>query len=591
MRWPLGSVTRRLRIAVLAVAVIVAGFGFRLIQLQGIDSAAYAQAASAQMKVVRDLPAKRGSILDANGRVLVASEPAVDVIADPLLIAGDPNDPSEVEAGKADARGLADLLAKHFGGSPYSYIGPLLDTSLGHYAVIKKQVPTATFRAFADEMQAAGLYGIFKEDNPIRSYPNGALASNVLGFMNAEGVGAAGLEYSLNRQLSGTPGTEAFDASAYGRIPMAGSVLTPAKDGTTYTLTLNSEAQQMLEMSLAQATTASGGKTGFAITMDVTNGEIIAMANYPSFSPTGFATANPADLGNRAITQVYEPGSVQKVFTMSMLLDQGLITPDTQVSVPPAIKSGDSMVYDAWEHGTVNYTARGVLARSSNIGTIVLGRQLPKETYVSYMEKFGFSQPTGIELPGEQTGVVNPAMSSGDYDRALFGQSVSVTGIEMAAGLSAVANGGMYNPPTLIKGATDANGKPIPVTKGAPRRVISEKAADQTLDMMEAMVVSNGKLLVMDNYRQGAKTGTAQRYNEKCGCYPQGSWTMSYVSVAPVESPRYLTYMVVDEPTVTGANAGINFVGPGVRDYMKYLLPVMGVPMSTTPARKEPLTW
>ncbi|MGL4832583.1 MAG: peptidoglycan D,D-transpeptidase FtsI family protein [Propionibacteriaceae bacterium] len=590
MRIPLGDIQRRLTFGLVVLAVLVAGATLRLIQVQGFDSRSYAEAAAAQVQRVRTLPAVRGGIYDANGRVLAQTQAAVDVIADPLAIVGESkksDDPTKVEA---RARKIAEVLVTYLGETVEYYVPLLLDTTKQHYSVLKRQVTAAKFRELATALNEAELGGIYRLDNPIRNYPNGASAGSIVGFLNSDKEGAAGIEYALNRQLSGVAGEEAYAASAYGRIPLAGSVLKPALNGTNYTLTINADVQQMLELSLADAIARTGGKVGFAITMDVTTGEVIALANNPSYDPANFAKAQQSDLGNRAVQMMYEPGSVVKLLTVAALEDQGLINPDTQIVVPAQVQSGEAVIKDAFDHGTINLTARGVIAKSSNVGTVEMGRKLSREKYLEYVTNFGLGQPTGIELPGEAAGSVNAQMSSFDLDRAFFGQAMSVTGIQMAAAVAAIANGGVYNQPTIIKSAVDGNGKQIPLQRAQPRRVISQQASTDVLNMMEGMISSTNGVLDMANFRQGGKTGTSQRYSESCGCYPPGSWTMSFVDVAPIENPRYLTYMVVDEPTA-GVNSGHTMVAPAVRDFMKFLLPYMGVPMSTGPLRKDPLTW
>ena len=589
-RIPLGNVERRLKFGMAILALAVIGATLRLIQVQGFDSKAYAEAASAQVQRVRTLPAVRGGIYDSNGRVLAQTQAAVDVVADPLAILGESKKSDAPEKVEARAREIAEILVMYLGETVQYYVPLLLDTSKQHYSVLKRQVTAAKFRELAIALNEAELGGIYRIDNPIRNYPNGMSAGSVIGFLNSEKEGAAGIEYALNRQLSGVAGEEAYAASAYGRIPLAGSVLKPALNGTNYTLTINADVQQMLELSLADSMARTGGKVGFAITMDVTTGEVIGLANYPSYDPANFAKAEQNDLGNRAVQMMYEPGSVAKLLAVAALEDQGLINPDTQITVPAQVQSGDFVIKDAFDHGTINLTARGIIAKSSNIGTVQMARNLSREKYLEYLKNFGLGQPTGIELPGEAAGSVNPQMSSFDLDRVFFGQSMSATGIQMAGAIAAIANGGVYNQPTIIKSAVDGNGKQIPLQRAQPRRVISQQASSDVLNMMEGMVASTNGGLDIANFRHGGKTGTSQRYSESCGCYPPGSWTMSFIDVAPIEQPRYLTYMVVDEPTA-GVNSGHTMVAPAVRDFMKFLLPYMGAPMSTGPLRKDPLTW
>ena len=217
-------------------------------------------------------------------------------------------------------------------------------------------------------------YGLFAENDPLRTYPNRTLASNVVGFVNGEGKGVAGLEGMLDAQLAGTSGQEVYERSTYGRIPLGISVLTPPVNGASYSLTLDADLQWFAEQALADGIAKAGAKTGSVLVMNPNNGEILALATAPSFDSANPGAADTGNLGNRAVTEAYEPGSTQKVLTMAALADSGLVTPDTKVDVPASITSGGGTVKDSFEHGRIKLTARGVVVQSLNIGTIKLAR-------------------------------------------------------------------------------------------------------------------------------------------------------------------------------------------------------------------------
>ncbi len=279
------------------------------------------------------------------------------------------------------------------------------------------------------------------------------------------------------------------------------------------------------------------------------------------------------------MTSPYEPGSVEKVLTMSSLADQGLVTADTHVVVPARIASGGGYIHDVFSHGTMDMTARGVIANSSNIGMTELSRTMSKQSFIDHLRSFGLGQPTGIGLPGESGGSL-PSAQMPDYtrDQISFGQGLSVTAIQMASAIAAVANGGVYNPPTIIKSAVDGAGNPVALPTRAPHRVISKEAASQVLDMMEAVITQiGGGTREIPNYRMAGKSGTAEIASDGA----KNGYTASFVGVAPVEDPQILVYVVLHHPT-KGTEGGVIAV-PVVKHLMQLALPRYGVAPSTTP--------
>lgn len=585
LRLPLGAGDKRLRAALLVMAIVISICGGRLLQLQGFDSNAYAATAAAQMTRTVAMPAVRGAITDRNGAVLADTAAAVLITADPTLI----NDP---DPAKNRVNQVADLLVKHVGGNRDDYVKALTkpDTK---YSVVARKVPAAAYQRLALELSNATIYGIFRESDPIRSYPEKSTAAAVVGFVGGDSKGQGGIEYSMNAELSGTPGKEMYEASPSGyRIPLGANVITPATNGTNYQLTLDSELQLIAERKLAQSVEESKAASGTAITMNIKTGEVLAMANVPSFDANNAAAARSEDLFNRAVTQAYEPGSVQKILTMSALIDAGLVEPDTRLVVPPTLKSGDGTIKDVWVHGYANVTARGAFTYSSNIGTIMMARKMDTPAYREALLRLGLGKPTGIELPGEAAGYVPPADMPGyTRDQIAFGQGLSVTAIQNAAAISGVLNGGVYNPPTIIKGATDSNGNPVPTPqREQPRRVVSEDTSKKIASMMESVVGPGGygENMGMAEYRIGGKTGTSEVFNTAKGKYD--GFISSFAMMAPAEDPQILTYVVVDNPKV-GHTGGV-VAGPVAYDVMRTALPRYGVLPSTGKRPTESmLTW
>lgn len=558
------------------LVLAVATSGIRLIQLQGFDANSYAAAAERQLTRKVPLPAMRGTITDRNGTALAVSEAAVAITCDPSLTAP-----------KADY--IAERIVAHVGGTKEDYL-PALTKENTKFAYVAKKVPAAQFQRLADELSKEGIYGIFRESDPLRYYPEGDTAAGVVGFLNAENRGGGGLEYALEKQLAGEAGSEVFESSPAGlRIPLGSNVLTPATNGVNYQLTIDAELQAMAEELMKRQQEDIGAESGTLITMNVKTGEVLAMVNTPSFDSNRTAAARAEDLGNRAVSQTYEPGSVQKILTMAALIDGGTMSPDTRLVLPPSIESGGGRVTDVWDHGYTNATATGVMVHSSNIGTIMLARQMEKAQYRQYLYEFGIGRPTGIELPGEAAGYLPAAdMPDATRDQISFGQGFSTTALQTTAAVAGILNGGVYNQPTIIKSATDADGNPVQLPERESRRVVSEETSKEVAGLMEAVIGPGGpKELGMDDYRSGGKTGTAEVYQADKGKY-EGLLT-SFLGAAPVEDPQIVTYVSFMYPK-TKQN-GAHSAGPVYRDVTRAALKRFAVQPSTTKSPKYELEW
>jgi cell division protein FtsI (penicillin-binding protein 3) len=574
MRLPLASAPRRLHVLLIAIAMALSLCAGRLLQLQGFDSSSYM--ADALTRTLPLLPA-RGEITDRNGVVLASTQPAVAVTADPTLTA-----PRAAE--------FADVLAGHLGMSQAELM-PLLTKTGTRFVYLKKKVPALSYAALAAELSSRNLRGIFRESDPIRTYPNGSVGASVVGFVGADGDGLAGLERTLNAQLAGVEGKETYESAPNGsKIPLGRRSLTPARNGLSFQLTLDSEVQWAAERRLAEQVTKTRADSGFAIVLDVKTGQVIALANAPSYDSSRPQAARSEDRGNRAISAPYEPGSVQKVLTAAALIDSGTANPSTRVIIPRRLASGGGAIKDHFSHGVLRYTMRGVIADSSNIGTALLARQLDKQRLHDYLVSFGLGSKTRIELPGESAGIMpKPDMKSGQRDQIAFGQAIAVTGIQEASAVAGVVNGGIYNPPTLIKNAFDGEGKEVGVPRAPQRRVISEQSSAQVRELMQAVVdTRNGQRnLKLDRYTTGGKTGTAQRADTKCRCYR--GYVTSFIGFAPLNDPKILTYVVISNPRK--GETGTGTAAPAYRDIMNMALPHYSVVPDARPHKPLPTKW
>ncbi|MGO4956425.1 peptidoglycan D,D-transpeptidase FtsI family protein [Luteococcus sp. Sow4_B9] len=579
----------------------------RALQLQAFDSQAYAAKAAAQMTHTVPLAPQRGTIQDRFGTVMADTVPAVKIIADPSMIerngADKRRDLTERERaiGAAAPGAIAAVLAKHLGGKPDDYLPQLTakgkDGESLQYEVVEDQVETSVWNEINKELRQGGKageykasywYGLYKEDHPKRIYPSGSVGGNLVGVVRSDGTALTGLEKSLNDGLTGTPGVETYESSVYGRIPLGTDVLTPAVDGFDYQLTIDAALQQSAESALAKGAISSASATGTAIVMNVKTGEVLANANLPSYDPNEISkVAAKNSMLNRSVEAIYEPGSVQKVLTLAALADKGLVKADTRVEVPPKLASGGGYIRDSTPHGVAHMTARGVMAKSSNIGTTMLARRMDKATLVDYLKSFGLGQKTGLELPGEGAGIL-PKADMADYtrDQIAFGQGLSTTPIQEAAAVAGIVNDGVYNPPTMLKQATAADGEAVQLPTRTARRVISKEASVEVRDMMEAVITLSPKDRAIPGYRTIGKSGTAERADGKGG---YSGYTASFITAAPADNPQILVYVVLDEPLK--GHQGSQIALPVAQEIMKLALPRYGVLPDPTPAPDNPLEY
>ncbi len=577
MRIPLANTPRRLHAVLLILGISLSLCAGRLLQLQGFDSSAYAALTADQLTTKLPLLPSRGQITDRNGVVLAATQPAVAVTADPTLTS-------------ARAAEIAGILSGPLKMAEPELVG-LLTKPDTHFVYLKKKVPAQIYTQLAAELSKRHIYGVFREPDPIRTYPGGSVGSSVIGFVDANGKGQAGVELSMNRELAGVEGKESYEIAPNGsRIPLGSSTVVPAQDGVDLQLTIDSELQWVAERRLATQVRRMRADWGFAITLNVKTGEVLAMANAPTVNPTYLASSAPEDRGNRAVAAPYEPGSVEKVLTSAALLDSGTATPETRVTIPSRLRSGPLTIGDHFDHGELHYLMRGVIAESSNIGTTLLTRQLDKRVFAEYLARFGLGSRTGIELPGESAGIMPRAdMSDVQRDQIAFGQALAVTGVQEAAAVAGLVNHGIYNPPTVLKSGTDGSGKPVALNKSQPRRIISDSASTALRDLMEAVVVSeNGQRnLKLDAYQSGGKTGTAQRSDPGCRCYR--GYVTSFVGFAPLDDPQLLTYVVLSNPRK--GDTGSVVAAPAYRDIMEFALPRYSVAPNAKDHKPRPTEW
>jgi cell division protein FtsI (penicillin-binding protein 3) len=573
----------RLRVGFVLIAMVMSVFGARLFQLQGIDAQAYAakaEEANADGLVTVPLPATRGSITDRNGTPLAESVDGLMIVADPTMTAN-------------NAKAIAKIVAARLDVDYFEILDRLRrpDTQFQYVA---RRVPSTKARAVVEEIEARGYQGIDTRRDPVRDYPARDVAANILGFMGAEGEARAGFELMFDELLSGKDGSTTFEQGAGNRIPLGDNSTVEPQSGENLALTIDRDVQWYTQRVLREAVEGAGGSSGAAVVMDSRTGELLALADHPTFDANSPLLSPASDLGSRAVHDVYEPGSVQKVLTAASLLDAGKVTPETRIAVPPELRRQDRVINDYWEHGRLRLTLTGVIAKSSNIGTVLAADQFSFKELYDYLESFGLGSKTGIGIGGEAPGLLPfwKNWSQINQDTISFGQGVSVNAVQMAAAVNAIANGGVLVEPSLVKGsASTATGQTVGTDTATTRRVISERAARLTAEMMEAVTDpedGTAPAAGIEGYRVAGKTGTAQRVGKDCGCY-DGTFTVSFAGFAPADDPRFLVYVVVQDPKNGGGGGSIG--GPAFHKIMTYLLQKYAVPPTGGKAPDTPIEW
>jgi cell division protein FtsI (penicillin-binding protein 3) len=575
-----GSAQLRLRTGFVFIAVVLSFFGARLVQLQGVDPQRYAALAAAEGGTVSvQLPALRGDILDRNGKPLADSVDGRMVVADPSMT-------------RSTAPALATFLARHL---HVDYFTTLSALSQKHsrFAYIARRVPAALALRVVDAAQAKGFTGLDTRNDPVRSYPNHDVAANLVGFLGTDGP-LAGLELTFNKQLAGTDGSESYEVGAGNRIPLGQSTITPARNGTDLHTTIDEDLQWYTQRVLRQTVLSARGDSGFAVVQDVHSGELLALADYPTYDATNPQAAPVADRNSLAMTSPYEPGSVEKVLTLSSLIDAGKVTDHTKLLVPGQLQSGDHVIHDWFAHGNLKLTLAGVVAQSSNIGTAKAARHFDRGQLRHYLTRFGLGRRTDVGVNAETAGIL-PSTAEWNgmiQDRVAFGQSVAVNGVQMAAAVNTIANGGVRVDPSLIQGtATTNTGQVVGTDHTTSRRVVGADAAHQMTLMMERVVDPNAGTAPgaqVPGYVVAGKTGTAQRVGPTCKCY-NGQFTVSFAGFAPADKPRFTVYVVVQNPRNGGGGGSV--AGPAFSKIMAFALRRYGVPPTGAQPSHIPTTW
>jgi len=575
---------RRLLLLRAVLALAFGALGVRLIFLQVLDHAHYAKLSVAQVRVDLTTTALRGGIYDRHGETLAVSRPTSLVIADDFQISN----------AASEAAAMSPLV--HV---PVPKLTALLSKKSG-YVIVNNQLDLADGRRVASLV----FPGIVVENSSVRTYPDGTLATSLLGGVNANGAGSAGLEYQYQKVLAGQTGiTREFVSSSGVNLPASHSaVIRKAKPGVGLELTLDSSLQYVTERDLAQELATTDGLTGLAVVMDVKTGEILADASLVNTKTTAGVLGPISTWGknvgvagiqqtinNLAFSQAYEPGSVFKVVTFSAALQAGLITPNTVFSVPNSVVVGGRLFHDAESHGVEHLTATEVLAQSSNIGTYEVGTRVGEAGILAQVERLGFGQPTSVNYPGETSGLLVNASNwyASDQVALPIGQVDAVPAIQVLDAYNAIANGGVFVEPKLVRGYIYADGA-LKATPASITRVALSTSVDATMIKMLEQVVLNGTgtNAIIPGYSVAGKTGTASMPYPGRDLLLSGNYNATFVGFAPANNPVLSMIVVIERPLTDIYGGAVS--APVFQEVMSYALHHYGIPSNGV--QQKPLT-
>jgi cell division protein FtsI/penicillin-binding protein 2 len=518
---------RRIRLLLLAFVLLFTVTLGRAAWLQVVQGATYEKLALRQHRETVQIPAGRGTIFDRRGEPLAIGEQTTTVFADPQQV--------------TDARRVALAAGKYLGLEPNFVYRDVTDKKRGFVYIARKADPLAAAR-----MQHLGLAGVGFYAEEKRVYPQDGVAAQVLGYAGMDNHGLEGLERSLDGTLAGRPGSETIVKDPFGRVvDLVKS--RPESRGENVTLTIDHQIQANAESILQDTVRKWHARGGSAIVLDPRTGQILAMANAPGFDSNTFGSVDPDLRRNRAVTDVYEPGSTFKVVTISGALEDGVVTPTTRFTLPPTIKVADRTIHDAETRSTERMSVQQILAHSSNVGTVTIAERLGAERLSRWVRRYGFGQLSGVDFPGESGGMVLPLdqWSGSTIGTVPIGLGIAVTPMQMASAYATIANHGVRIPPQLVLKVGSHRVEPP-----HGRRVVSKATARKVMAMLRDVVIQGtGTEAAIPGYTVAGKTGTANK--PTAHGYSTTKYVASFVGVVPARNPRLVVMVMVDEPRGT----------------------------------------
>ena len=559
------------------MAVIMFLFGLRLVQVQALQANNYRERAVNEMEKVKTLQAPRGDITDINGVPFARSVAATSIVVDQTQILN----PAKVAAFVAPILNMSvsDVQTALTGKRKWNMVAQNAKPATW----LKLSSAIDQYNSQFPGMSPERIIGFFPERSYIREYPSGSLIASLIGFVNRDGIGATGLESSMNSTITGKQGKYSYANGYKAEIPGSQSEIIPAQAGTSIRLTVDRDIQWVAAKAIADVVKSTRALSGTVIVMDPKTGQILAHATAPTFDPNNTSKVALVAMRNPSVQDVYEPGSTGKVMTLAAALEEKKITPETVLTIPYALKRSVKVFHDHEPHPTQRLTTAGVLAVSSNTGSIKIGEMLSNDTLYDYLTKFGIGTKTGSGLPGESRGILPKVAdwSGTTAPTVAFGQGYSLTAMQATSVFATIANGGVRVSPTVIAGSSDASGNYTPSATRESVRVISADTAAKMRLMMESVVSANGTApsAAIPGYRVAGKTGTAQRIDDTCGCYR--GYTASFIGFAPADNPAYVISVTIQDPK--GMHWGGYLGGPVFKKVMSFVLQSKGIaPTGTT---------
>jgi len=525
----------------------------RAFWLQVVNGDAYAAMAARQHRETVVVPAARGTIFDRNGEPLAIGEQATTVFANPRQV----DRPRDLTLAAAKALDL----------DPAAVYPQLVDRSRGFVYVGRKVDPLD-----AEELEKLGFAGLGFYSEELRTYPQGPVASQILGYAGLDNKGLEGLERSLEKVLAGKPGSQTIVKDPIGRALDVVST-SPETPGRNVRLTVDHQIQANAEAVLRDTVESYGAQAASAIVMDPYTGAVLAMAVAPGFNANRFATTRADRRRNRAVTDTYEPGSTFKLVTVAAGLEEGIVKPGSSFTLPPSLQVADRVIHESHTRGTERMTVRAIVERSSNIGTITIAQRLGEGRLSHWIDRFGFGQSTGIDFPGESSGFALrlDQWSGSTIGTVPIGHGIAVTPIQMARAYAAIANGGVLVKPHLIE---RVDGRPVEQKHG--RRIVSRDVSKQMLSMLRGVVLEGtGTEAAIPGYTVAGKTGTAAKIDPD-GRYSHTRYVASFVGLVPATKPRLVIMVMVDEPS--GSIYGGMVAAPAFKQIARFNLQHLEVP-------------
>ncbi len=575
---------RRLALAILVTLAVVSVFVIRLVDIQVVRAADFNVESLNKRAIEEVIPAPRGQIIDENGKVLADSVTRYDITASPRNADEFSRTSADGSEQKVSVLDAVTEIAALTGAQPNELLAAVTQDPTADWAMLVKGVDTETFRA----VRELHIPWVYYEPRPHRTYPLGAVGGNLVGFVGTDGPQNA-LEATADSCLASTNGSSTYERGADG-IRLPGSTVTTeeAIPGGTLKLTIDSDVQWFVQQAVAEQAIAIGAESGMAVVVRVKDAHIMAMADWPAVDPNNVGATETRFLGSRAFNYMFEPGSIMKALTASILIDQGAATPTTQVEVPYLWLTPDgARVRDDSYHGDQRLTLTGVLEQSSNVGMSKLGSTVPQGIRYDYLRKYGFGQETAVEFQGEAEGQLEETWNvQKNYD-ITYGQGISVTLAQMASALQGLANGGVRLPLTLVQSCTKPDGSVTDLPSTTGTRVVSAEAASTTIQMLESVVTGGwlSDVLTVPGYRIAAKTGTAEV--AAGGVYTDDT-IVSVAGIVPADNPEYVVIATYVKPQTIKSSAG---AAPTFSKIVKQLLKTYRVPPSNGPDPGFPTTW